>query len=171
MPISFIFLHLKIIKLLWLDVPFLSVFFFFFCIFIEGPISATGPRQKRKRWKLYLPYLVFPILPCMTNWLTSLYDKLVLISFFFCSLIHALNTSWILCILFSSSPIKSHLHIFDLAGKKVWITLVFCCYFSWAEIKEMLSIALRDLRFSSAVVHQVRDFFFTCWYLIILFHH
>jgi hypothetical protein len=76
-------LHLKIIKLLWLDVPFLSVFFFFFCIFIEGPISATGPRQKRKRWKLYLPYLVFPILPCMTNWLTSLYDKLVLISFFF----------------------------------------------------------------------------------------
>lgn len=36
---------------------------------------------------------------------------------------------------------------------------VLLLYLIQAEIKEMLSIVLRDLRFTSAVVHQVRSFY------------
>ena len=45
------------------------------------------------------------------------------------------------------------------------IVLTICHLFN-TEIKEILSIVLRDLRFSSAVVHQVR--YYPLFYLLIL---
>lgn len=43
-------------------------------------------------------------------------------------------------------------------GKWETIVIFLFCHFPQAEIKELLSIVLRDLHFSSAVVHQVRNF-------------